>query len=73
MKRSHEGIASSEGHPQPAPGHPANPTRRLGDPRHSVCSVCGGPVHYRKRTYGPNGRAGGWSHTGDGLAQYRTW
>jgi hypothetical protein len=72
MKRSHTGIAAREGHPQAPVGHPAEPVdyHKPGGP---FCATCERRVHYRKRSYGPNGRAGGWSHTGDGLAQYRAW
>jgi hypothetical protein len=53
---------------QSGPGHPVD-----ADPARKVCRTCGRGVHFRRRTYGPNGRAGGWSHNGDGLAQFRSW
>jgi hypothetical protein len=55
------------------PGHAPVPTTP--DPRRAVCAVegCGRRLHYRRTTYGPNGRKGGWQHTGDGLAQYHSW
>jgi hypothetical protein len=72
-ERDHKGIAARESQPQPRRDHPAAPIGRLGSPRHALCATCGDPIHYRKRTYGPNGRKGGWSHTGDGLVQFRAW
>lgn len=68
MKRDHRGIAAREGYRREPVGHVAD-----ADPAKRVCRECGQRVHFRRRTYGPNGRAGGWSHSGDGLAQFRTW
>jgi hypothetical protein len=68
-KRSHTGLAATQGHPQAPVDHPAV----VLSPARPVCDTCGRSVHYRRRTYGPRGRAGGWSHTGDGLVQYRGW
>jgi hypothetical protein len=70
-KRSHEGIAHREGERRGPVGHPASPSTP--DPRRAVCATCGSRLQYRRRTYGPNGRAGGWAHSGDGLQQYRAW
>lgn len=76
MKRDHKGIAyrgGGEGRAIVAApvGHKPQPSSP--DPRRAVCLECGRAVHYRRRTYGPNGQAGRWQHTGDGLAQYRSW
>jgi hypothetical protein len=74
--RSHKGIAYWQGGEareivsRPV-GHAAQPSTP--DPRRASCLECGRKVTYRKRTYGPTGRAGGWTHIGDGLAQYREW
>jgi hypothetical protein len=50
------------------PGHPVDP-----NPAKRECRTCGRRVHFRRRTYGPNGRVGGWQHSGNGLAQYAAW
>lgn len=76
-RRSHKGIAVLEGTPEALAlarqrvGHPATPNTP--DPRRATCTTCGRRVTYRRRTYGPAGRAGGWTHIGDGLAQWRAW
>lgn len=78
-KRSHRGIAALEGTPEALEltrqarraAHPATPSTP--DPRRATCTTCGERIAYRRRTYGPNGRAGGWTHLGDGLAQYQSW
>jgi len=69
--RTHKGLAERQGHPQEPVGHQAAPD--VQDPGRARCLECRRPLSYRKRTYGPNGRAGGWTHRGDGLAQYRSW
>lgn len=84
MTRDHRGIAerelrrlAAEGDEEAAAelralrapvGHPVDP-----DPVHKRCLACQRAIHYRRRSYGPNGRAGGWAHTGDGLGQFRSW
>jgi len=76
MKRDHKGIAYRQGGEareivaRPV-GHAVVPTSP--DPRRARCETCGRDVHYVRRTYGPHARAGHWQHTGDGLAQYRSW
>lgn len=70
-KRSHRGIAYGEGERRTPVGHPFRPS--VPDPKRATCLDCGQRGHLRRRTYGPNGRAGGWSHTGDGLVQFRAW
>ncbi len=75
-KRDHKGIGYRSGGPEErrrlrAQDHAPQPDRP--DPRTASCIVCSRRVHYVRRTYGPDGRAGHWQHTGDGLAQYRSW
>ncbi len=71
VSRDHKGIAYRDGYRRGPIGHAVAPSSP--NPRRAVCTVCGRSVHYVKRTYGPHGRAGFWQHTGDGLAQYRSW
>jgi hypothetical protein len=71
VKRDHRGIAARGGNPQAPVGHPADPDAPV--PGRALCRTCGRPLSFRRRTYGPRGRAGGWTHRGDGLAQYRSW
>jgi len=71
MKQNHKGIAYDQGERRGPVGHAVEPTSP--DPRRAKCAICGRNVHFVRRTYGPNGRAAHWQHTGDGLAQYRSW
>jgi hypothetical protein len=70
-KSSHKGIAYSQGYRRVGPDHKPEPSSP--NPRQAVCNVCDSAVHFVRRSYGPNGRAAHWQHTGDGLAQYRSW
>jgi hypothetical protein len=79
-RRSHKGIALTEGSPEAKAldagtrrsAHPVV-VAAVGHPSGPFCGTCHERVTYRRRTYGPHGRAGGWTHIGDGLAQYRSW
>lgn len=70
--RSHKGIAYSE-HQRDGKSldHAVEPSSP--NPKRATCLVCGRRVHFVRRTYGPNARAAHWQHTGDGLAQFRSW
>jgi hypothetical protein len=76
MKRSHRGIALTEGSPD-AKALAASRRRDAcpldPDPRRKVCRACDRRVMYVRKSYGPNGKAGHWKHVGDGLGQYRSW
>ena len=68
MRRDHRGIAYREGFRREPVDH-----RVDANPAKMACRACGRQIHYVRKTYGPNGRAGFWQHSGDGLAQYRSW
>jgi len=72
-RRSHKGLAYSQGERRGPVGHVPAPSTP--DPRRAVCTVegCGRALMYVRRTYGPHAKAGHWQHVGDGLRQYRSW
>lgn len=78
MKRDRKGIAYREAQAgltgeRPYSGRSLDHAVEPKFGRKITCAVCERGVHFRRRTYGPNGRAGGWQHNGNGLDQFRTW